>query len=165
MPCANYLVERDPEDRKSSCFLGRIILDERGTDFTKPKNDVWRHIVPPSPRPVLTGSGPCLVLSFIRWGVLFAGPKRLFQPCRSVCPGRPSKNQGWHNTCVRLVCPRQVCLPNTDLSLHRPYPTLWTLFMALECLLPTFPTSKHPRKEHSTVTKLEKSSMSNVYTR
>lgn len=165
MPCANYHVERDLEDRNSSCFLERIMLDERGTDFSKPKNDVWRHIVPFSPRPVLTGNSSCLVLSFVRWGVLFAGLKRPFKPRRSVCLGRPSKNQGWHNTCIQLVYSCQVCLLNTDSSLHRPYPTFSTLFMAFECLPPTCFISKHLWKEHSIITKVEKSFIANVYSR
>lgn len=94
---------KDLEDRDSSCFLERIILDERGTDFTKPKNDVWRHIVQASSRPVLTGSSSCLVHQ-VRGSICWS--QETLQASLVCVPGSAKQKsrmtQYLHSACVFL---------------------------------------------------------------
>lgn len=71
MSYANYCIERDLEDRKSSCFLERITSDERSTDFIKPEM-MFGDTLFPLLRD-LSWQEEALILEFTMWGVAFAG--------------------------------------------------------------------------------------------
>lgn len=153
MSYANYCIERDLEDRKSSCFLERITSDERGTDFSKTKNDVWRHIVPSSPRPVLTerscGTRVREVRGCVHW---CSSPCQSWSLGAGVCETKMKDDTILAlNWCV-LLAKRASWALTCPSTCHLPH--------SRHCLLPQ--TSKHLWKEHSTITKLEKPFVSHV---